>query len=234
MKIQSIILFYFLLNNTTLSAQTSPSISPVIQGSEMVREISSLEKNKVLGDVYLDANWLPISVILYEGDKFLDGYLGRYDIEKNEFEFRKQNDAKLLAGERVKSITWIDDTQGVARKLINAKGFSLNGIPILGFFEILLEGTTPLFKKTYIEIIKPSYILALGVGNQETLIQKTAKYYFALNNNELYLLKNKKSLAPLESPASPRVSLYAKKESIRFNKEEDLKRLFFYINNCRP
>jgi hypothetical protein len=237
------LLFNVVVLQTTLLGQT-PTVNNNVRAANLLNRfgsyrmttsdimfpISSGEGSKTIGDVYLDSRWSQSSLLLYDGNKEVNDYLIRYDIKKNEFEFRLQGGVKVLPGKNVKNMIWIDSLTKSSRQINNCRDYTLNEIPLDGFFEVLMEGEAELLKKTYIEIIPPNFSPALNVGSKDSKIIKKGEYFYAVKKR-VYKIKKKSSLEALQNYfPSVEVDAIVKKESISMNKEEDLKKLFAIIN----
>lgn len=196
---------------------------------DMTFPITSSRTTQIIGDTYLDLHWAQSSLLLYTKDQLIEDYLTRYDIKNNEFEFRLQNGVRVLPGSKVKNMVWVDSLTKTPRYLINAQDYVNDGVPLAGFFEVLVEGDVPLLKKIYLEILKPNFSPALNVGSKDYKILKKVEYYYALEKNS-YRIKKKSSLEEL-SAVYPDLDILMKKESISLNAEEDLKKLFTLLKD---
>jgi len=242
MKIIAAVFFFFLILSEC-SSQT-PTINNNVRSANLLNQlgsyrltpgdnffpISSHETSKTLGDVYLDFRWSQASLQMYENDNLVNNYLIRYDINNNEFEFRLQSGVKILPGKKVKNMIWIDSLTKASRLMINAREYKLNGVPLEGFFEVLVEAERPLLKKTYLEILRPNFSPALNVGSKDSKIIKKNEYFY-LVKNDVYQIKNKNSFTALQyDMPSMKIEPMLAKESIKLNKEGDLRRFFYLIN----
>jgi hypothetical protein len=194
---------------------------------DLIREVA-LPKAKMEGDFYLESHWGQASILLCDGAGVIEGYVARYNIKSDEFEFQMQNGVSAIAGYKVKSMHWIDSLKKSTRNIINAKDYLSNGKSITGFFEVLQDGTVPLFKKVDIDILKPSYNPSLSMGNKDFTVSRKEKYYYAIKN-EVYLIKNRKSINRLDSSSPVDIALYLKQESLNLGNEQDIKKLFQYL-----
>lgn len=206
-------------------------VGGMMKVGDIIQGMPSSDAPEVLGDTYWDKHWAKSSLLLYKNDGLIEGFMTRYDIHKDEFEFLVQNDVKILKGTAVKNIVWLDSLTSLPRFMINAKGYTEEKVPLAGFIEVLVEGTTMLVKKVKLEVLKPDFNPALNVGSKDARILKKEFYYFN-NGKELIRVKSKKSIEPLYTlynNDSKRVEAYIKKEGIKFNNENDLVKLFSYL-----
>ncbi len=200
-----------------------------LQSGDMISGFSSYEMPDVIGDTYWDNHWAQSSLLMYNRSEAIEGYLIRYDIYKNEFEFKLSGGVKVLQGALVKDMIWLDSLTGTTRVLINARDFTEDGAKVSGFIEVLAEGKNSLYKKLRLEILKPDFNPALNVGSKDARILKKEAFYFN-QGTELTRIKSKKSLEPLLQGKAEQVEKYLKTENIRFNSENDLVKLFQFLN----
>jgi hypothetical protein len=220
------------INNNVRSANLLNQLGSYrITPGDIFFPIYSNEKSQTIGDVYLDAHWSQSSLLLFDNETLINDYLTRYDIQNNEFEFRLKGGVKVLAGEKVKNIVWIDSLTKQSRVMNNAREYTASVTPFDGFFEMLQEGNIQLLKKVYLEILRPNFSPALNVGSKDTKIIKKSEYFYAINN-KLNQIKKKASLDAIQQyDSSIDLESLIKKEKISFNNESDLKRLFLILNS---
>lgn len=232
-------LVFFILTAQELSAQSTidntranqASIQASSEGlgpSDIIYQFASADdRMKIVGDTYYNEHWTKSIIRLYD-DKFIKGYLTRYDIKQNEIEFVFQQGIKVISGNKVKSIEWIDSLSKETSRLFNTKDFTLEGSSFKGFAELIIDGKIPLFKKVILDEIPPTFNSALNVGTKDLTIVKKVKYFFAVYNR-VYEVKKKQTLKSLQ-PFQPEIQNFCKTESISWTNEQDLKRLFAYVN----
>lgn len=195
---------------------------------DVVMGMPSTEKSEVIGDTYWDKHWGQSSVQLYKNDEYYDGHFTRYDIKGYELEFKTNAGIKVLRGDLVKNVVWIDSLSGQSRVLVNARDFKEEGVPLSGFLEQLVDGKASLYKKVYLEILKPDFNPALNVGSKDTRIVKKETLYFHADGN-LTKIKSRKSLEPLLK-ANPSATEFAKAQDLKLTKEADLIKLFTFLS----
>ncbi|NOS55611.1 MAG: hypothetical protein HOP37_05065 [Cyclobacteriaceae bacterium] len=217
------------IDNTRANQAMSQAAATGVGPGGILYEFSSSDKTtKELGDTYYDIYWSKSSLILLD-NKVIEGYLGRYDIKGNEFEFKFQNGIRVIGGDRIKKFVWVDSLSRQTKQLVNTKDYLFNGVPFYGVAELLVDGETVLFKKITIDEIPPTFNSALNVGSQDYTLAKKVQYFFTIDNN-LYELKKRSALKVLQT-IKPDVENFCRKESITWRKENDLVRLFNYLNS---
>jgi hypothetical protein len=190
-----------------------------------------LPEGKVIGDTYLSTQWKRSVILLYENNKLLEGYPVRYDINADELDVRGVNGVKVLAGKKVKSFVWIDSARKEPYYFVNAKDYKEDGVPLIGFFEVLVDGTSPLFKKINITVKKADYNVTLSVGSRDDKILKNPAYYLAEDNKVYEIPASKKKFLPLLKRNASQVEAYMESNGLSPKKEEDLLLIFKYYNS---
>ncbi|MBL7843656.1 MAG: hypothetical protein JNK44_07315 [Cyclobacteriaceae bacterium] len=195
---------------------------------QILTGMSTPSVSEIVGNPYWDTHWGKSSLLLYKNDELVEGYVTRYDIYKDEFEFRLTNDVRVMSGSKVKNVVWIDSVTNKPRYLINGREYKEDGAPLSGFVEVLVEAKVALFKHIKIEVLKPDFNPALNVGSKDTRILKKESFYF--NSGEsLIRIKSKKSLDALGSKYEQRINQFMKTNNIKLNNESDLVRLFQFL-----
>jgi hypothetical protein len=151
------------------------------------------EPKKIIGNFYLDPKWNKANIQLYDQENILKGLLIRYNISSNTIEVKTEDSEKIIIipGNRIQNLVWIDSKHKVPRYFVNGLDFKLDGVPISGFFEVLVEGHLPLLRRTVASIKESNYNATLMIGNYDHEIKKRNVYYY-LNKNELIPIPKKK------------------------------------------
>ena len=210
--------------NLAMSQLSATGTGP---GSIIYQFASADDKPKIVGDTYQDIHWAKSSILLWD-TKLFNGYLARYDIRKNEFDIKTQNGVGVINGSKVKNFVWIDSLSGQPKMLVNTKEFLLNNKPFEGMSELLIEGKNSLFKKTILDITPPTFNSAMNIGSKDYIIDKKIKFYFSIGSN-MQEVKKKQAIKALQA-IQPDLESFCKKESVNWTKEEDLVKLFKYLN----
>ncbi len=203
---------------------------PNLRAGDVLRTLPSSEVSEVVGDPYWDKDWAISSLQLYKNDQMAEGYLTRYNIYSKEVEFKIRDDVKILPGEKVKNLVWIDSITNRSRFLVNAAAYRVNGVPLLGFLEVLVEGESSLFKRIYLEVLKPDFNPALNVGSKDTRILKKEEFFYN-TGAELSKIKSRRDVARIFDKFSVHMDSFVKEKNIKFNNENDLIKVFIYFSS---
>lgn len=228
---------------TSHSCFSQGSIPPVFRSQETLRGLNNgigptellygvpLPTAALVGDSYLNENWTRSIVLLYRDEKLLEGYLTRYDISEDMIQFITKNGIKVLNGASVKSLVWIDTVTNVRSYLINAKGYKdEKGTPFSGFFEVLSDGSLPLFKKTFIYVKKANYVVQFDVGSRDDVIQKLEDYFYANGEVAIKMPSGKKKVIQLFKGKEEEMKEFIQSNSLDISKEHHLKAAFEKYN----
>lgn len=191
-----------------------------------VKEIK-LAKRATEGTHFMYDNWMYGDLHLFNG-QVIEKSLIKYDIERNRFEI-KEEDIKVLGGERVKNFEW-QKTDGFSKAIyVNCASYFLDGVPLIGFFEVLADGENKLLAKTNLDIIKANFDPKFDVGSKaDEIVKKEVKYLS--KDNDLMIIKKKKSFLLFFEKKSNIISTYIKKNKLSTKSNEDLIRIIEYSN----
>lgn len=190
-----------------------------------------LPEGKVVGDTYLSTQWKRSVILLYDNNKLIEGFPVRYDIKSDDLEVKGRSDIKVLEGRKVKSFMWIDSGRSEPYYFVNAKDFKEDGVPLTGFFEVLVDGNTPLFKKVNLSVKKADYNVTLSMGSRDDKILKNSVYYLANGNRVSEIPGSKKKFLQLLKSKADQVESYMDENGLSVKKEEELVAIFKYYNS---
>jgi hypothetical protein len=194
------------------------------------------EPKKVEGNFYLDKKWNLASILLYRDQQVLEGYRVRYNINSNNFELLEQETQQVttLQGLRVQNIVWMDSSYKVPRYFVNGMDFRDEGVPILGFFEVLVEGELPLMRRTLAVFKESNYNTALMVGNRNDQIVKRNVYFF-LRGKDLYKVpKKRKEFFLIFGEKSAQIEAFVEQNEIDLKAAGSIFQVFTYFNSQFP
>lgn len=198
--------------------------------NEMVYGIN-LPPGKVIGDTYLSTSWKKSVILLYKENKLLEGYEVRYDVHADELEVKTSKGIKVLKGHDIKSFMWIDSLRTEPYYFVNAADYKKDDAPLAGFFEVLVDGQTPLFKKTRLAMKKANYNVALDVGSRDDKILKVHEYYVARSGKVTEIPSSRKKIASVFSPREDDITKFMDANDLSVRKESDLVHIFQFYNS---
>jgi len=195
-----------------------------------------LPPGEVIGDTYLDKKWNIASFILSDSEKLIEGYYVKIDVKADMLEIKTKSGIKVIEGKKVKSVVWLDSVTNQPHYFASARDYKLDGVPLTGFLEVMVDGSMPLMKRTTIFEKEPDYIPAFDVGSRDTKIFKKEAFYYA-KKGELAKITNKKNLLPAFADQSGDIETYIKINKLDVSKQNGLVRVFEYYNakaNSQP
>lgn len=237
----SVVCILALLSVTSYSQTDSalPTQIRAAQTMDNINELSSGEvlygipqpEGKVIGDTYLNTNWLQTTILLYEKDKLLEGYPVRYDIGLDELEIKGKKGVKVLGGNKVKSFVMIDSITQKPNYYINAKEFrNEDNVKLIGFFQVLADGSKPLFKKTSIKVKKGDYNVQFDVGSRDDKLLRKYDYFTTDGERVTELPSSNKKLFPFFGDKSKEIEEFVNTNKLSAKNEQHLQKIFEYYN----
>lgn len=208
---------------------------PNFVGGNMVMGIPP-EPKKVEGNNYLDTKWNAASILLYRDQQLLEGFRTRYNIVSNMFELMEpeNNLVSVMPGLRIQNIVWVDSTYKVPRYFVNGMDFLDEGVPISGFFEVLVEGELPLMRRTKAVLKESNYNTALMVGERNDQIIKRNYYYYLIGKNLMEIPKNRKKFYLIFEEKAQEIEDYANENNLDVKQPSDVFKVFTYYNSQFP
>jgi hypothetical protein len=188
-----------------------------------------LPPGRVIGDTYLNTQWMRSSFMMYNVDKTFENYKVRYDIRRNELEVKTPTQVKVVEGNRLKNFAVTDSLNSHTAFYANGKDFTLDGKKQSGFYEVLEDGKLALLKKTEIEVKKADYNAALNIGSLDEKILKKDSY-FVLKGTELQEVRKKKFFAVFGDQAAV-VQDYADKNKLSVGDPRQLELIVRHYNS---
>lgn len=192
-----------------------------------------IPEGKVIGDTYLSTKWRRSVILLYDKNKLIEGFPARYDIYADELDVKGARGIKVLEGRRIKSFVWMDSSRAEPYYFVNAKEFKVNGVPLIGFYEVLVDGNTPLFKKMNITVKKADYNVTLSIGSRDDKILKSPTYYLADGNSAYVIPGSKKKFLQMLKSKADEVESYMDFNGLSIKKEEELVLICKYYNSLQ-
>lgn len=211
--------------NLSPQARRTPKTTDLFNGLPIVRPPAEF-----VGDIYFNSQWGPATVILYENGDTIKGFDVRYNIYFDEIDFRTQNGERALVTSKVKSFTLQDSLTRQSTEFVNSQEYTIEGVPLIGLFEVLVNGRVPLFKRHTLIVKDPDYHPALNAGSRDIRIFKHSDYYAAFGK-ELSLVKGKKKVLASFGDKAQAVEAYIKTNKILVFEQNGLIRVFEFYNS---
>lgn len=187
---------------------------------------------ETIGDTYLEATFNPGNVILKDKERMLEYFRIRYDIHRDEMEFKTSNGVRVLSGAKIKSFVMLDSISGKHRYFMRGNVLSTSRDLLYdGFFEVLNEGAVPVLKRSSIIIKKADYRPELDVGTRDTRILKKHEYFLLIDKNIREVPGQKKKVFDMFGSHEQAIEAFAKENDLNPSKESDLIRIVDHYNS---
>jgi hypothetical protein len=190
-----------------------------------------VSSGEIVGNAYLNDTWKKAILKLAGQDKEFNIQECKINLYSNQIEINFKNSIKAIDGSKVEKFILGDLDTSAQGFYKNANTYKVDGAPQVGFLEVLVDGSTPLVKKTVVIIKRPDYNIQLNVGNKNTRIIKEEVLYFAKGDELINIktIKNKKFPLIFGNAASV-MSKFIEDNSLRLSTEEDLTLIFKHYN----
>jgi hypothetical protein len=186
-----------------------------------------------VGDVYLTQDYRITTFWLYDENRVAQGYASRLDLQRNEFDIYlgKGNGIKALAGTRVRTLVMVDSLTRTPQYFVNGQEYTnKEGVPYVGFFQILSEGEITLLKMTRVTFKPADHNPTHYTGSKDNRFIKRTELYVAAGTKAYELPSRKTTLKMMESHKAE-IDKFIKVNEINFSIERHLVALFDYYNS---
>lgn len=204
---------------------------PNLLGGNMIYGMAP-EPKMLMGSFFIDANWNEGALFMYKDDEVKEDILVRYRIDGNSFDLKDRNTdyVRNIPGIWVETFIMIDEKSGATRFFINGKDYLIDKEPASGFFELLVDGSIPLLKKTDAIYKRSNYNTALMVGNKNDKIVKKETLYYISDNQFVKVPTSKKKLLNVFSKKREEMDTFIKTNILALRKERDVVTAFTHFN----
>lgn len=190
-----------------------------------------IPKEELKGDFYMTKEFMGTDFVLKDG-KTMEKVPAKYNIQSNIFAIETdEGDFRSIPGVVVEKFAFNDGVMG-KRVFVNINKYPRNPLEYIGFYELLYDSDqVKLFSKTETEILKPSYNIALDIGERAPKVTYRTKFYL-YDKEEIKTLKNfsNKNLQLFGSKKSD-MKQFIKEEKISFKDRADLVKAIDYYSS---
>ena len=176
----------------------------------------------IMGSPFLHDNWL-MSTIQLTDDRVFDSIYVKLNAYDNMVHFMDANGDEMQTSIRVKQIT-ITDAASSWQGTVFRTGYGANQRQ---FYQVVQDGKTmQLLKKIYVTVWSTK---ALGEEEKKTF-QLEQEMVFSINNEIFKQNKSCNIIAEVIEKNEDKVREFVSSNSIKCNKEEDMKKLVVFYN----
>lgn len=194
-------------------------------------ETRELEKSSVVeGSFFINNNWSVGNVILYNG-KTLKGMPLKYNLRDEVLLILDENQvSRLLRDDEIEKFQWFDSEKNKNVLFLNCLDYEQNGVPMVGFLELLSAGKVDLLLYRSLTLQEGYYSVTHDAGqlNDE---YKINEFFYLSSEKTLFEIKNKKALYEYTGEHAGEIKSFVKKQGLRLKDPDDLTKLINYYNS---
>jgi hypothetical protein len=194
-------------------------------------ETRKLEKSSVVeGSFFINNDWTVGNVILYNG-KAIKGMPLKYNLRDEVLLLLDKNQvSRLLRDDQIEKFEWFDSEKDKNMLFINCLEYELNGVPMVGFLELLSTGKVDLLLYRTLTLQEGYYSVTHDAGqlNDE---YKINEIFYLSSEKSMVEIKNKKALYEYTGDHAGEIKSYVKKNKLRLKDPDDLTELINYYNS---
>jgi len=186
-----------------------------------------------VGDVYLTKDYRITTFWLYDDNKVAQGFATRLDLQRNEFDIHMGpgKGVKALSATKVRTLVMADSVTMTPTYWVNGHEYKdEDGVPYIGFFQILSEGELTLLKMTRLSFIPADKNPTHQTGSRDNRFVKRTELYYAVGTNA-FELPNRKGILKLMESRKEDVEKFIKVNEINLSAERHTIALFDYYNS---
>ncbi|MDW7694836.1 hypothetical protein R9C00_08785 [Flammeovirgaceae bacterium SG7u.111] len=162
----------------------------------------------------------------------LEGYYMNYDLERNQIELKTDgNDVQKIDLKLIKSFELYNEITKEIRHFENGYNYQFDGVPLVGIYEVLSEGKTPLFARWTADVSTSN---SSSYYDYNVRVQKNIKivqeFYAVDGKNVLLLDKNLKKNEHIFGDKLRDIELMMKEKKLKLKNRQDVIRIFEYYN----
>lgn len=184
------------------------------------------------GSFYLNDNWLIGEFTITNSDKLYKNFPLKYDLKNQLLEIQNNDQTKVCTLPVLKTFSYRNVNNEVENYINTALIDDAGKVLPKSIAQVLYEDKVILLAVPHLEVKDPTYVPAIDMGNRNKQILKKTDYY-VVNNAKAYKItgssfrKNEDAFTNKKSD----VERFVKENKLKFNKEEDLVKIFEYYNS---
>jgi len=185
------------------------------------------------GHNYIDQKWNNCSILLFDSQKLIEGYLAKYDISENKLAVKSKSGTKLIEVIKIKSIVWLDSLTSAPRYFINAKDYKEDNTQLSGLLEVLVDGQVPLLARSYLkekEIGFFSGLFSLFDKEKREKKYEVDKFFYVGSGNSVSKISAKREFLLSFGDFYWEMEEYIEKNNLNISTQIGLQKVFEYYN----
>lgn len=178
------------------------------------------------GTLYYSKKWLLGTVQSTDKYTIKNSYY-RYNLKTQSLIIKMDDDNVRYVPNRYISIFEFKDEQGQLHRFENAKGYTLDGVPIVGFVEFLHKDGFEIIYRHHIRV-RPADNSPYGLGPKEPEYLTEIDAFVANEKKELTPIKRKKDLYPFLGDKLESMKVYFRKNRVIWRKYDSMNKMLNY------
>ncbi len=195
-----------------------------------VIETVNLEKSSVIeGSFFINDDWSVGDVLLYNG-KAITSMPLKYNLRDEMLLLLDANQiSRVIRDDEIEKFEWFDVNKKLNVLFVNCLNYKLEGVPIIGFFEVVTEGQVDLLLYRTLILDEGYYSVTHDAGrlNDEYKIKETL---YLSSDQKLFEVKGKKELFNYFGEYNEEIKQFMKNNNLGLKKTIELARVIDYYN----
>lgn len=198
-------------------------------------------RGEVQGDIYVDTVWRTAAVWFYpavvrrydaNASDSIAGYQVRLDLLNHFVEFYLEEKASVVDAGAIRRVEYVDPAFGPTA-FVNTLQYRADQEKLPGFFRLIAEGgELEVVQYNRLQVKKPTYNVALDVGNKNLKVYKKQEYYYRLGGEKSLQKFNPSStfFKKLGGKKGQQTYNFIKEQGLNPKSPVELKRIAAYYN----
>lgn len=237
MKKGPIFLMYLvmLLTNSYVQAQFERTAGKIVADKKpggIIEAYDLEESNLAEGSFFINEDWYIGSVSMTDGRVFENVPL-KYNLRDELLHILDTtNTTRVINSNRIGHFEWFNFQDKKNNRFVNAGAYRLEGVPLTGIAEILVQGEASLIIYRKLVIQKGMYSVIHDAGQKEDEFIINDFFYIQLGS-ELNRIKNKKSLDGLFAGQQESMEDFIRENHLNVKNADHLSRIVSHYNSLQ-
>jgi hypothetical protein len=218
---------------TGLKAQFERTAGKIVADKQPggIIETWDLEKTDIVeGNFFIHEDWFVGDVQLYDG-RVLNSVPLKYNLRDDLLHILDENkEVRVINVAKIAGFEWFNFQEKRNDRYVNCLDYEINDSRLFGVARLLVEGKADLLLYRMLEIQKGMYSVIHDVGQKQDEY-KINEYHYICVNDEIYQIKNKKSLEGVFGKHQQKMEKFIKANRYKIKNEEHLSEIVRYYNS---
>lgn len=169
--------------------------------------------------------------ILLKNEKEVVGYLMNYDLQNQWMEVMVEGEPRPVELKHMQQFEFYNPQTGKTILFVNGLDYTMDGVPLIGVHEVLVNGKVQLFSRQYADVNTSRFLSGFNEVRVQESIRKKEEFYMAKGNELFRIHKKWKDNQALFGEHAYEIELYVKENNLKFKRREDLIKIFETYNS---